>query len=56
MTTAELEALRGALVGHCYRMLGSAAEADERARRPRHEGDARDTEARRADCGAAPLP
>jgi RNA polymerase sigma-70 factor, ECF subfamily len=30
MTTAEqLEAHREALVGHCYRMLGSAAEADD---------------------------
>jgi RNA polymerase sigma factor (sigma-70 family) len=30
MTTAEqLESHREALVGHCYRMLGSAAEADD---------------------------
>jgi RNA polymerase sigma-70 factor (ECF subfamily) len=28
-TAEELETHRGALVGHCYRMLGSAAEADD---------------------------
>src|SRR5512134_2563516 len=29
MTAEQLEAHREALVGHCYRMLGSAAEADD---------------------------
>ncbi len=29
MATGQLEAHREALVGHCYRMLGSAAEADD---------------------------
>jgi RNA polymerase sigma-70 factor, ECF subfamily len=31
MTTEQLAAHREALVGHCYRMLGSAAEADDAA-------------------------